>query len=220
MGMVASPRFFTKLLKVPLAVLREQHGILCSAFFDDIIVVMKTLLGLRQHVKIVIELLESLGYIINYEKSWLEGYQILKYLGMILDTLSMTVYLPQEKITAIQSLGQALLDAEKVKIRTYASFIGMCVATFQGNKYGPLHSKCLEQGKIAALDSNGQDFDAFMTLSDNERNEILWWISNVHKCYQDILIPEPDKVIYTDSSKSGYGFHEPSSGKKRRGALD
>ena len=219
MGLAPAPRYFTKLLKVPLAFLREKHGILCSAFFDDIIVVMRTLEGLKRHVKIVLELLEDLGYIINYVKSWLLGYQILKYLGMILNTCDMIVYLPQEKITAIQDLGATLLNSEQVKIRTFASFIGMCVATFPGNKYGPLHSKCLEQAKILALEESDQDFDAFTILGEKEKHEIHWWISNVHKCSKEILVSEPDKIIYTDSSKSGYGFHEPSSGRKG-GAMD
>ena len=214
----AAPRYFTKLLKVPLAFLREKHGILCSAFFDDIIVVMRTLEGLKRHVKIVIELLEHLGYIINYVKSCLLGYQILKYLGMILNTIAMTVYLPQDKVTAIQDLGHSLLDSTEVKIRTFASFIGMCVATFPGNKYGPLHSKSLEQAKILALDGYEQDFDAFMVLGKKKKQEIEWWVSHVHSCFKEILNPEPDRIIYTDSSKSGYGFHEPSSGKKGGGS--
>ena len=216
-GMASAPRYFTKLLKVPLAFLREKFGILCSAFFDDIIVVMATIEGLRNHVKLIIDLLEKLGFIINYEKSWLNGYLVMKYLGMILNSKQMMVYLPEEKILAIKKLAAKLLEMNEVRIRTFASFIGMCVATFPGNKYGPLHSKLLEQEKNAALDRTHHDFDQYMNISDEMRKEITWWLNNVHACYKEIFVGEPDKIIYTDSSKSGYGFHEPSSGKKGGG---
>ena len=130
---------------------------------------METLAGLRKHVKIVIELLEKLGFVINYAKSWLPGYQILRYLEMILNTIDMMVSLPHDKISAIQSLGISLLKCTKVKIRTYASFICMCVATFPRNRYGQLHSKALEQSKNAALVQNDHDFDAFLVLSEQEK---------------------------------------------------
>ena len=93
----------------------------------------------------------------------------------------------------------------------------MCVATFSGNKYGPIHSKRLEQSKNLALVQNQNDFDQNMVLTEQDKLEIKWWLQNVHKCYKEVFIGEPDKIIYTDSSKTGYGFHEPPSGRKGGG---
>ena len=218
-GLSSAPRYFTKLLKVPLAYLRERFGILCSAFFDDILVAALSRKTLKEHVQLLTTLLEDLGFVVNWDKSLLEFVQELVYLGMILNTVTMRVTLPQAKIRAIITLGNSLGKKPHVQIRTFASFVGQCVATFPGNRYGPLHTKALEQVKNAALGENGHDFDAYMDIGKAAMVEIHWWIDNVEVSWNYIIVPEPHKIVYSDASNKGYGFHEPASGRKG-GAVD
>ena len=44
-----------------------------------------------------------------------------------------------------------------------------------------------------------------MTLSREAIEELKWWDSEIEEAYNDIEVSEPDKVIFTDASMTGWG---------------
>ena len=69
-GLNVAPRVFTKLLKPVVAWLRGQ-GIRLIVYLDDILIMASSVELVKQHKQITIRLLESLGFLINYDKSML-----------------------------------------------------------------------------------------------------------------------------------------------------
>ena len=71
----------------------------------------------------VIFLLQHLGFVINQKKSLLQAVQEIEFLGLNINSLNMTVSLPNEKLRAIISRCCALCQNPKTSIFEKASCI-------------------------------------------------------------------------------------------------
>ena len=58
------------------------------------------------------------------------------------------------------------------------------------------HGLCVAQG----------NFDATMTFTEWALKDLHWWEQNIMSLWAPIRHSNPDKVIYTDGSKSGWGW--------------
>lgn len=198
------PRLFTKLLKPVYAKLRTD-GHICTGFIDD------SLLGAENYYKCLETLhmfhkvLKSLGFIMNEEKSVMVPSQKIVYLGFILDSVRMIVILTQEKMDHIVELCTKLRNCKKAKIRDVAQVTGLLVSSFSAVDYGKLFYRKLEKEKSVALNRNYGNFDAEMIVSSGMREDLDWWIGNVHSQVRVIDRGNPDVEIQTDSSLSGWG---------------
>ena len=71
-GLAPAPRVFTKILRTVMAFLRRK-GIRLVIYLDDILVLNESKEGLVADVNTVLELLQSLGFLLNWEKSIISG---------------------------------------------------------------------------------------------------------------------------------------------------
>jgi hypothetical protein len=94
--LVSAPRVFTKLLKRIVGFLRKQ-GLRLVVYLDDILIIGHSEESTREAVKLVVNFFESLGFVIQGEKSILEPSQVLEYIGLVIDTNSMNFCLLQKK---------------------------------------------------------------------------------------------------------------------------
>ena len=85
---------FTKVLKPAMASLHCQ-GIRTITFIDDTLLIGATAEECFHDILTTINLLESLGFHVNYGKSVLTPSQSISYLGFIIDTVSGTLLLLQ-----------------------------------------------------------------------------------------------------------------------------
>jgi len=96
-GLSEAPRKFTKLLKVVFSHLREM-GHLNSFFFDDSYLQSDTYETCSTNISDSALLLDDLGFTIHPEKSVLIPVQELVFLGFLLNSVAMTVFLTEEKV--------------------------------------------------------------------------------------------------------------------------
>ena len=83
-----------------------------------------------------------------------------------------------------------------------SGFIGNLTASFEAVPEGRLYYRHLEWCKSLSLDLHNHDYDAPCFISEQAREEIIWWIENVENSFANILeTPDIDKTIYTDASK-------------------
>ena len=217
MGYAQSPLQFCKLMKVPLTYLRSQYGYTNAAFVDDLFLVEDTYDFAKKSSVDTVLTLQFLGYTVNVPKSGLEPKQKKEHLGLILNSIEMSVTITQDKVNKMIDLSQKILAMDQVQIRTLASLIGQMNAARLATLYGPLHTKSLEIAKNIALAKNQGDFDAFLVLSPLDRLDIQWWIQNCPRASRPINTPPIDTTIYTDASLVGYGFYSKDLNKKGGG---
>ena len=95
-GLVSAPRYFTKLLKPVYSTLRSQR-FLNVGYIDDSYLHGDSKTDCRNNVLTTKNLFESLGFLINHDKSVLQPCQKLAFLGFILDSVDMKRYFSQQK---------------------------------------------------------------------------------------------------------------------------
>lgn len=100
-GLSSAPWAFTKLLRVVVAFLRRK-GIHLVIYLDDILLIGSSRLAAIEAVRISKSLLESLGFVICSEKSIEDPSQSIEYLGLVINTVLMTVQLTEKKIVDIK----------------------------------------------------------------------------------------------------------------------
>ena len=202
-GLTSAPRLFTKVLKPILASLRHS-GHLVLAYLDDTIIIGKSRTATQKAVRATVEIFSKLGFIIHPDKSVLDPTQDIEFLGYKLNTVSMKITLPENKITDIKEACIDLFHDKKPSIRKVARVIGKIIATFPAAQYGPLHYRTMEVEKINALKQRGH-FDRPMYLSDKAKSELQWWIENVAMVWNPIWRENPTVELRTDASGQGWG---------------
>ena len=101
-GLSPAPLTFTRLTK-PLKALLQKWGIRSIFYLDDILIVASSKEECERFVKMAPQLLQSVGFMINFPKSSLVPGQHFKFLGLGWDTLSGCISVDDEKRSKMSS---------------------------------------------------------------------------------------------------------------------
>ena len=202
-GLSSAPRMFTKVMK-PVITYFRSLGIRMVVYLDDMLILAQTKEDLLKWWSIVLDLLENLGFLINYDKSELEPTQSLVFLGFLINTVSMEIKLPKEKVSQAVQEAQKLLQAQQTSARQLAHLIGLFSSTLPAILPAPLHYRGLQLLKHQALKKGG--YDVILPLSQEAKDDLLWWIQNLNLVNGQLLVrDQPSLQIETDASLMGWG---------------
>ena len=149
-GLSPRPRWFTKLLKLPLAERRKsKHDI--SAYIDDVYLQDDTKENYIKNIIDTVKLLRSLGFTVHAEKSQFLPTQDLDILGVTINSVNMTVSLKKEKKEQLACLIRKIINGKIIKIRKLAQIIGTIVAALPGSRFGALSYRGLVKNKQYGL---------------------------------------------------------------------
>ena len=151
--------------------------------------------------------LSMLGYIINWKKSSVRPTQREEFLGFVIDTIQLMIFLPPEKVLKITALCVDLLE-RCCPLRTLASLIGKLQNASTAILPAPLHYRFMQMSSIKGLAQNHQSYVASVDLTGPVLKELRWWVRNLRSWNDKSFInPDPllDVVIATDASLSGWG---------------
>ena len=115
-GLSSAPWVFTKLLK-PLVGFLRQIGCQLIIDLDDLLMLHQSKEHLHQISQLTCQLFESLGLMVNLNKSILTPTQELEFLGSELCSQTMALSVPSEKLRKIKQDARRLLDQTTVSIR-------------------------------------------------------------------------------------------------------
>ena len=212
-GLAFCPRKFTKLMKPAYSVLR-QLGHINSPYIDDSYLQGGSYEECLANVLDTVKMFLSLGFILHPQKSVFIPTQKLVFLGFVLDSVHMKIYLTNEKVDKLKSICTKLNKAKETTIREVSRALGYMVSSFPGVRYGPLYFCQLEREKTLALRYSKGDYDACMVVSDKAGSELLWWNTHLEASYNIISHGEPTVVMSTNASSTGWGcaLHDTSTG--------
>jgi hypothetical protein len=203
-GLACAPRYFTKILKPVMANLRAK-GHASVIYIDDTLLIGQTREECTSNVQETEDLLTKLGFFIHPTKSVKEPQQRLTFLGFVIDTVTMTVCLTEDKAQTLKFLCQKLRRKSRPTIRQVSQVIGKMVSSLPGVSYGKLYYRHLERQKIQALRDTCGNFDRKMSLHGLAFDELDWWSANITTCRAPIRIPDPNLTLETDASNLGWG---------------
>ena len=137
-GLRSSPRIFTKVLK-PLLVYLRALGVRLLVCLDDILVMTATPELCLEHTQLTWQLLTDLGFL---KKSVLTPKQQAEYLGFIVNSIEMKLFLTEEKLLRSKLEAEMLLKLNPV-VKILASLLGFCQSTLPAIAVAPLHFRNL-----------------------------------------------------------------------------
>ena len=96
-GLGPAPRIFTKLLKIPMLILRRIN-IRIVIYLENMLIMGQTMEEIIMSRDTVIFPLQHLGFMSNLEKSILNSVQETEFFGVVIKSLKICLSLPQENI--------------------------------------------------------------------------------------------------------------------------
>ena len=175
------------------------------AYLDDLLIIGKTNLEAERAFQETKQLLESLGFVVNEEKSQPRATQKMEFLGFIIDLVSMTISLPTQKIKEIRQKCSQLLRDKVTTVCRLSQIIGMLEATNLAVLPAPLHFHALQALKIEGLHCQ-HSYESLVTLNYQSSLDLQWWTIHVKEHNgRPILMAAPDLIIESDASNVGWG---------------
>ena len=92
-GLSSAPRVFTKLMKAPTSIRRNQ-GVRLIIYLDDLLIMASVAAEALEHLRRAIQLLHQLGFLINFKKLVLTPAQSILFLGFEVDSRVMEMRVP------------------------------------------------------------------------------------------------------------------------------
>jgi hypothetical protein len=211
-GVSIAPRIFSKLMRYAVEPLRVK-GIRLVYYLDDICLLAKTKTKLQEHVKITIDHLSDLGFIINREKSDTTAKKIQDVLGFTFNTKNMRISVPKPKLDKIlQKIRQILRDPSKLTCRNLAGLLGKITSMIPAIGEALLRIRYLQICLARSLHSQKYQWDKPCLLCPTAKTELNWWISNAMMRNGLPIIPiqnslkDPTVIIHVDASDTGWGI--------------
>ena len=134
----STPHIFTKLLKPVVSCLRRL-GIQFILYLDDMLIMAQARDEVMSHLAIAMEPLCTLGFIVNMKKSVFAPARSIEFLGLILDSSTMSIELPQEKLVTHCKTANQLLCQREASLQDLAQILEMIVAAHAAILPAPLH---------------------------------------------------------------------------------
>ena len=123
-GLKCSPRVLTKVLKPVVAFLRATWGILIAIYMDDILIQGSSPSQVYLHAQVAALLFMVLGWSLNWKKGDFFPNQHTTHLGFVLDSISMLVSCPPDKIAGLQSMCRDIMKAGIITMHDAGRILG------------------------------------------------------------------------------------------------
>ena len=201
-GLATACYLFTKLLR-PLVKYWRSQGLRVVVYLDDGIAASGgELKAGKDSIRIQCDL-DRAGFVANMAKCKWTPSQQCSWLGFDVDLHQGILSVPQEKIDALKTHLEQVAQKPTVPAKVLASLAGKIIT--MSIALGPV-ARLMMRGLFALL-STRQSWYETLTVSDQVKSEIHFWLTEIVKFNgQNIWVgPSALRVVYTDASQTGYG---------------
>lgn len=202
-GLSSAPWAFTKIMRSVVAALRNK-GIKLIVYLDDMLIIGPDPAAVLRDFQIVSSLLESLGFVINWDKSVTSPAQIMEFLGLIVDSTRLSVSLPPAKVASIIEKCADAYSRRSVTLRAVASILGDFAWASTALTFASAHYRAIQAQYIGC--SASRELSEKITLDNGSLEDLRWWIENLKASNgKPLTVSDPDIIIYSDASLTGWG---------------
>ena len=162
----------------------------------------QVLLALRT----VLRLCNSLGIVVNWEKSQLVPTQTICYLGVILGSINFRASPAQKRVDKLLSIGDVFLSSVEQPAKSWLELLGVLSSLTQLIPGGRLRMRSFQFVLHRAWDR--VDPDALVRWSPEIYQDLLWWL-NHERLEHGISLEQvsPQLGLWSDASDVGWGAH-------------
>ena len=206
-GLPTSPFVFTRLMEV-IATFLRRRAITLHPYLDDWLARNQNRRRLLEHRQFILSLINSLGLIINYEKSDLVPAQVFTFIGMEFLTHTNIVRVPQSRQMKILETVRMFSQKTSVSARDFLSLLGQLNAAADLVMLGRLHLRPLQVSVRNQWRPQNLPYSHQIRMTSEILYHLKWWLQE-DRYHQGIplKIDPPSHTIFTDASLSGWGAH-------------
>ena len=208
-GLKCSPRVITKVIKPVLAFLRTTWGILISIYIDDILLQGTSPTQVYLHAQVTALLLMVLGWSLNWKKSDFIPKQQTIHLGFVLDSVTMTVSCPPDKIVRLQSMCREVMKSGIVTVHDAERILGTMESVRPVTPLCALRYRSFQKQLLRAK-SHVRRPKQIIYLSSKSISSLAWWVSPAGfaaNASAPIRELEPTVEVWTDANLIRGGGH-------------
>ena len=121
----------------------EKTGTRIIVYLDNILVMAQTVETLKSHMQTLDRELQALGFKLNHKKCVWEAVQAIKLLGFLVNSKTMKIYLPEEKIQKVTKECRHTINKRSVTARHLAHLRGLLSSTAPALSVAFLHCRDL-----------------------------------------------------------------------------
>lgn len=204
-GPTSAPRVFTKMVSVVAAFLRTQN-VRLVVYLDDWLVVNQSKNQLYQDRKKCLDLLNSLGFLINREKSSLVPTQNLIYLGGQFHLDKGLVCPTQERIDKLNMAILILSSGNAVSAFHFLQLLGIMASCIELIPNARLFMRPVQLHLLSFWRPSCQDLSIKIPVTPHLKSHLSWWKDSANTLRgQYFQLAQTSVTITTDASKTGYG---------------
>ena len=205
-GLGPAPLIFTKLMKIPISLFRRIN-IRVIVFLDDMLLMSQTIELIEMARDTTTFLLQNLGFVVNQKKSQMTPVKQIEFLGITVDSETMTLALPQGKVDQIVGRCEEFLKHPEITILDLTKLIGKLSFAAQAVVPARLQHRFLQVQQNKEL-AKGLSYNTKIVLNKQSLQEISWWKENLtlHNGRPLQIVPT-ECLIQTDASTTGWGAH-------------
>jgi len=204
-GLSCAPWAFTKVMK-PVSILLRGMGVRMIVYIDDMLLLGESPSLVESHLEALMYLLTGLGFIINLPKSITTPTQTVEFLGLQVDSTTLHLSLPGQKLHHIRMEVGQHLKSSQMTARQLAQLIGKLHAASQAVLPAPLFYRSLQGDLQKALSLSDQNYNALLSLSAPAQEELTWWQKQLAQWNGKALLCKRQTVTITsDASLMGWG---------------
>lgn len=201
-GLKSGPGFFNLVSELVYEVLTKDCNLTVINYLDDYITINDTLEECVNAQRVMVELLRFLGFSISYRKMTPPSTKTI-YLGIEINSETMELSLPRDKLQKLRQLLAKYLGAASIKRKDLESLTGLlahCSQVIRGGR--TFCCRLYDVQKLAILHRLPA-----VDLPDMVQDDIKWWHSfcatfNGVSAINTDIYPVP---MISDSSFKGYG---------------
>jgi hypothetical protein len=200
-GASKSPQIFQRLSSAVCRILKKVYGYTAIAYLDDFLIFGKTFHECSKALYTLIFLLRELGFAINWSK--VEGpSQQLVFLGVVVDSVSLTLALPMSKLQDFNNLLGVFSQKRRASIKQLETLIGKLNWASQVISGGRTFLR-----RVLDLKNSVSERHHKVLLTDDFFADLYWWISfmSIFNGTCRIQDPRPITSLQTDASSEGGG---------------
>ena len=155
----------------------------------------------------VVDLTQSLGWIINWEKSELKPTQVFSFVGYVYHLDSALVKPTQKRWLKVQDLILRLKTKHVLTARCLMSLIGLLASTEKMFPEGCLHMRPF-QFHLKEHWRYRQSLDSLLLWTETISAHLDWWQNPANMMRGADLHPKDHSIqLFTDASNEGWGAH-------------
>ena len=212
-GLATAPQVFTMVVK-EVKLMALSRGLRLHQYLDDWLIRSQSQEEALVNTRAVVDLTQSLGWIINQEKSELKPTQVFSFVGYEYHLDSALVKSTQERWLKLQDLILRLKSKHVLTARCLMSLIGLLASTEKMVPEGRLHMRPF-QFHLKEHWKFPQSLDSLLPWTEVISAHLDWWQNPTNVMRGADLHPKDHSIqLFTDASNVGWGAHLDQSSTK------